>query len=219
MQSININCSLKILSEAKKSDFPRVDIIAVHGSHEDVNSMWTWRKRGKDTAWKNLTGSGKLEGTLQEKAAPKQGESDIAVSAGNAPRPNLPAETVPQTTSKLGEPGETAPDTTMSQSEKAGGATPETSVPQSSKVDETTPETKRPQLNMSEEIVQEKLEPKRSRSIRKPFSTDSSKKPESKRTEPTIHEHGAEESSKKSDIPSKRDSRFQILKPGSKKTE
>jgi hypothetical protein len=80
-------------------------------------------------------------------------------------------------------------------------------------VDEIRPETKSPQPNVAEEAVPEKQDPKRARSLRKPFSTDA------KKTAPSPQDSAAGESSKKSESSSKRESRFLYFKFPQKKTE
>ena len=107
------DCILKLFSLAKSKKWPSVDIIAVHGSREDVNSMWTWRKSGKDTTPKNQTGSTKPDGTPPGNPASKQGKSGVTVPEGNhAPEQGESDATVPEgnRAPKQGESGATAPE-------------------------------------------------------------------------------------------------------------
>ena len=106
------DCNLKLFSPAKSKKWPSIDIIAVHGSREDVNSMWTWRKSGKDTTPKNPTGSAKPDrpppgnpaskqgesgATVPENRASKQGETDATAPEGNrAPKQGETDVTVPE---------------------------------------------------------------------------------------------------------------------------
>lgn len=131
----------------------------------------------------------------------------------DAPRPDVPAGAGLQTTPKSGEPNEKGPDTGLPQPENAGETLQAPSGPQSGNVDEIRPEMKTPQPNVSEEVVPEKSDPKRSRSLRKPFSTDP------KKTAPISQDSTAGESNKKSELQAKRESRFQFLKSPLKKTE